>query len=390
MTDEAEERPNGDPGDEAEPQEGGGEPAADAGAAAGPQDVIDVDPEAEEEELPFVYSITSYGADYPVDGLVKRMDSGDIVVPDFQRQFIWPRARIDRFIESLLLGLPVPGIFLAREPETNKLLVIDGQQRLRTLSAFYKGILRDRRFALGKGVQEQFEGRTYETLEEEDRRRLDDSIIHATVIRQDEPSNDQSSVYFVFERLNTGGTLLQPQEIRAAIFQGAFNELLHGLNDYGAWRAVFGPVSNRMKDQELILRFFAFLEGADEYSRPMKEFLNDFMGKHRNLKDLDVDRLSSCFEATIDALSRAVEPRRLFRPGTQINAAVFDSVMVGMARRLATGNGKGAPDPDATRTAYDELLQAEKFRQAYGYATADEASVETRLKLATDSFAAVP
>jgi hypothetical protein len=169
-----------------------------------PTDIVDIDPEGEDEELEFVYSITSYGADYPVDGLVKRIDAGDIIVPEFQRQFIWPRPRIERFIESLLLGLPVPGIFLAREPESNRLLVIDGQQRLRTLSAFYKGILRGREFKLSKGVQAQFVDRTYETLEEEDRRRLDDSIIHATVIRQDEPSDDQSSVYFIFERLNTG------------------------------------------------------------------------------------------------------------------------------------------------------------------------------------------
>ncbi len=352
--------------------------------------VVDVDPEAEEEELAFVYSITSYGADYPVDGLVKRIDAGDIVVPEFQRQFIWPRPRIERFIESLLLGLPVPGIFLAREPESNRLLVIDGQQRLRTLSAFYKGVLRGREFRLSKGVQSQFEDRTYETLEEEDRRRLDDSIIHATVIRQDEPSDDQSSVYFIFERLNTGGTLLQPQEIRAAIFQGQFNELLHELNEVDAWRAVFGAPSPRMKDQELILRFFAFLFAAENYSRPMKEFLNEFMGHNRRLQHLRPRELTERFETTIHALSGpgAIEPRRLFRPGTQINAAVFDAVMVGMARRL--GSGRSVPDSDAIRAAYARLLEDGGFRAAYSRATADEASVETRLRLATEAFAALP
>src|SRR3954454_89039 len=158
MADEEQERPAGEDGDDEPQVDGSGQLDVEEGSdlVVGPEGVADIDPEAEDEELPFVYSITSYGADYPVDGLVKRLESGDIAVPDFQRQFIWPRARIDRFIESLLLGLPVPGIFLAREPETNKLLVIDGQQRLRTLAAFYKGILRDRKFALGKGVQEQF------------------------------------------------------------------------------------------------------------------------------------------------------------------------------------------------------------------------------------------
>ncbi len=96
------------------------------------------------EILPTAFSITSYGADYPVDGLVKRIEDGDIVIPlfrmqpeegqttvGFQREFVWKKSQADRFIESLLLGLPVPGIFLVKEPN-GKFLVLDGQQRLRT------------------------------------------------------------------------------------------------------------------------------------------------------------------------------------------------------------------------------------------------------------------
>jgi hypothetical protein len=352
--------------------------------------VEDVDPESEEEELEFVYSITSYGADYPVDSLVRRVETGDIAVPEFQRQFIWPRPRIERFIESLLLGLPVPGIFLAVEPESNRLLVIDGQQRLRSLAAFYKGVLRSQEFRLSRGVQSQFVDRTYETLEPEDRRRLDDSIIHATVIRQDVPSDDQSSIFFIFERLNTGGTLLQPQEIRAAIYQGPFNELLHRINELPKWREVFGEPSPRLKDQELILRFFAFRQAAASYKRPMKEFLNEFMGNHRKLATLDSDTLAAEFTAAIEVLTQqgAVEPKRLFRPGTQINAAVFDAVMVGIATRL-DANEKPPTAPDV-RGAYEALMANDDFKSAYGRATADEASVERRLKLATEAFTALP
>lgn len=350
-------------------------------------EVEDVNPEAPEEELPFVYTITAYGADYPVDALVARLDQQDIVVPEFQRGFIWPRARIDRFIESLLLGLPVPGIFLANEPATNRMLVIDGQQRLMTLHSFYKGILRGREFALGKGIQEQFEGCTYESLEEEDRRRLDNSIIHATVIRQDHPSDDQSSVYFVFERLNTGGTFLQPQEIRAAIFQGEFNELLDELSRYEGWSEIFGRPSKRRKDQELILRYFAFLHAGDGYKRPMKEFLNTFMGKHRHLNGLDRDELVASFQGVIDTLRKALDPGGLFRPGGRaINAAVFDAVAVGMSRRLE----KDEPvDPKRVREAYQKLLSDTDFQMAYTKATADEASVSRRLELATRSFAEI-
>lgn len=348
--------------------------------------VEDVDPEAPDEELPFVYSITSYGADYTVDGLVARMKKGDIEVPDFQRQFIWPRPRIDRFIESLLLGLPVPGIFLALEPRTNKQLVIDGQQRLRTLQTFYDRVLRGKEFALGDGVQDQFKGHTYETLEEEDRRRLDNSIIHATVVRQDEPSEDQSSIYFVFERLNTGGTVLQPQEIRAAIYQGKLNALLAELNEYEAWRNVFGRRSPRLKDQELILRFFAFLFDGGNYSRPMKEFLNESMGANRNLERIPRDELESRFYATIDLLASAVSPSDLFRPKAGINAAVFDAVTVAVARRLDRGP---KPDSHAVGDAYVRLLRDPEFITAYSRATADEASVERRLRLATEVFDSV-
>src|SRR5206468_12424422 len=147
--------------------------------------VTSVDEEPPDIATPFKYAITSYGADYPVDGLVKRMASGAIFIPSFQRGYVWSLPQASRFIESLLLGLPVPGIFLSKEEQAQKLLVIDGQQRLRTLEYFYDGIFRPtgRQFAL-QGVQPQFEGKTYRTLSAEDRRRLDDSILHATIIKQ--------------------------------------------------------------------------------------------------------------------------------------------------------------------------------------------------------------
>ncbi len=134
------------------------------------------------------------------------MKAKDIVVPrfdwddekeksevvGFQREYVWSRPKADRFIESLLLGLPVPGIFLVKEAG-GRLLVLDGHQRLFTLRAFYDGIIHGKEYKL-ENVQKQFLDNTYADLDTEDRRRLDDSIIHATVIRQDEPSDDQSSI----------------------------------------------------------------------------------------------------------------------------------------------------------------------------------------------------
>ena len=89
------------------------------------------------------YRITSYGVDFDVEGLVRRINEDDIFVPDFQRGFVWSFKQASPFIESLLLGPPMPGIFLTTEPITEKLMVIDGQQRLKTLQYYYSGKFRE-------------------------------------------------------------------------------------------------------------------------------------------------------------------------------------------------------------------------------------------------------
>ena len=208
-----------------------------------------------------------------VDALVKRMESEDIYIPPFQREFIWTPLQSSRFIESLLFGTPVPGIFLSKDDDTKKLLVIDGQQRLRTLEYFYGGIFEasKKEFSL-TGVQKRFEGLTYKRLSQVDRRQLNDAIIHATIIRS-APQEDDTAVHHIFERLNTAGTPLTHQEIRATIYLGEFNDLLEELNNDDNWRKVYGRKSKRRKDQEFILRFFALFYNLDSYSPPMRKFL---------------------------------------------------------------------------------------------------------------------
>jgi len=340
------------------------------------------DPSGEENGFRVQYSITSYGADYPVDGLVKRLQSNSIFIPPFQRKFVWKKAQASRFVESLLLGLPVPGVFLAKETESQRLLVIDGQQRLRTLQYFYEGVFDKSEFEL-VDVDPKFEGLTYRTLLEEDRRRLNDSIIHATVVKQEQPEEDDSSIYLVFERLNSGASLLHPQEIRACIFHGAFNELLGKLNQYPSWRAVYGPENSRMKDQELILRFFALLFDADKYTKPMEGALNRYMKSNRGLERQDQNTLERAFKPTIDLVSDSLGADA-FRPIRAINAAVFDAVMVGLARRLSTGS---PVDENRFRNAYRDLLDNKDFQLAYGQSTSGEEQVRNRLALATTQFA---
>ena len=337
-----------------------------------------------EDNIPFRYSITSYGADYPIDSIVRRIADGSIYVPSFQRGFVWTHRQASRFIESLLLGLPVPGIFLSKEEVTQKLLVIDGQQRLRTLQYFYNGIFADsgQEFAL-RGVQAQFDGATYKSIKDEDRRRLDDSILHATVVKQDEPSDDDSSIYHIFERLNTGGTQLQPQEIRACIYHGAFNNVLKSLNNNKSWRYTYGPVSKNMRDQELIVRFLALYFNADDYQKPMKEFLNSYMGRNRQLEIQSEDQIRKVFEETIGIVYRCLGSK-VFKLKRALNAAVFDAVMVGIARRLAQSN---IQDCEALQKRYRSLLSNDKFITAVEAGTASEENVSRRITLATQAFA---
>lgn len=344
-----------------------------------------------EEQAPFTYAISSYGADFDVDGLIRRMQRRDVYVPPFQRSFVWTQNQASRFVESLLLGLPVPGIFLSRDESTEQLLVIDGNQRLNSLLYFYEGIWpalssssadrSGREFKL-TGIESKHKNATYRTLPPEDRRRLDNSIIHATIIRQEQPDDGNSSVYFVFERLNTGGTLLEPQEIRAALYHGAFNTCLEELNGVPAWRSLYGPISPRRRDQELLLRFFALNYKAVIYDKPLKAFLNKFMSSNRQLKEVSKEQLISALRPTVETILTCVG-ERAFKPKRALNAALFDAVMVGVSHRLRRGP---ILNPVSFRAQYSQLLEDPSFAKATQTATTDSENVKDRLRLATNAF----
>ncbi len=345
--------------------------------------------EESDEKSIFTYSITSYGADYTLDSLVRRIQDGSIYVPSFQRAYVWKIQDASRFIESLLLGLPVPGIFLSKEQDTNKLLVIDGLQRLRTLQYFYEGIFAPakKEFAL-KDVKSNFEGFTYKSLPSEYRRSLDDSILHATIVKQDEPSDDNSSIYQIFERLNTGGKILASQEIRTCIYHGKFKDLLQQLNDNNSWRDIFGKSDPRMRDEELILRFLALYFNCDNYHKPMKEFLNQFMGKNHGLNlQLQPHQLRQSFEQTIEVIHQSLG-NQAFKPKKMINAAVFDAVMIGIARRLEKGK---IDNSETLKDIYQKLLNDEKFRRftVNTARTTEKDAVNSRIEIATKAFAAL-
>ncbi len=346
------------------------------------------------DEIPGIerYEIGFYGADYPVDALYKRLTSaesaaeGDIFIPDFQRGYIWRKKQADRFIESLLLGLPVPGIFLSTDA-TNRRLVIDGGQRLRTIQSFMDGTFNGRDYLLGKGIHRDFEGKGYRDLHPTDRRRFDDAIIHATIVRQEKPEGDNRSLLYIFERLNTGGTAAQPHEIRRSLWGGGLNDLIKSLDENQQWREVYGQRSQHMKDQELILRFFALYLDEDRYGkrkeeRMMKDFLTSFMARNRDIDVTIASHLEEVFSAAISLVNESLG-RTAFRRGRGLNAAVFDSVMVALAHTQAESN---LPNAQEFKRCYEGLLANIRFEEVTSSRTSHEANVKERLRLAREAF----
>jgi hypothetical protein len=328
------------------------------------------------------FSISSYGADYTVDSLVKRMRGGAFKIPAFQRKFVWTLKHSSKFIESLLMGLPVPGIFLYKEADTNEHLVIDGQQRLLTLQMFYEGKFGSRKFRL-VGVREPWLNKAYENLDPADILKLDDSVVHATIFKQDSPADVLDSIYFVFERINSGGIRLSPQEIRNCVSFGPFTDMVKALNHHEPWRRIFGPVNNRSKDEELIVRFFALYVAGEKYISPMNKFLNDFSDKMNRVPEAQLHELREIFVRTMEIAETIPRAFRLVRA---LNAAVFDSASVGIAKRITRNS---VVDRQRISSAYDALLSSSEYRLACERSTATEENVRTRLDAAIAAFAAV-
>ncbi|AVP97398.1 DUF262 domain-containing protein [Ahniella affigens] len=331
------------------------------------------------------YSISSFGVDYDTEGAVRRLKRGDIAVPDFQRSYVWNISEASRLVESLLLGLPVPGVFLAAEHETKQLLVIDGQQRLKSLLFFYEGFFNPidgettrRVFSLQK-VQKHLEGKTYATLSEEERRTLDNAVIHATVVRQDSPENDDTGMYHIFERLNTGGRKLVPQEIRTAVYRGQLISALSRMNANPDWRAIYGPSSPRLKDQELITRYLAFRTGWQSYQAPMTDFISSFCKKNQNIADADSRLLEQEFSAVI-ALARSSLGDRAFRPKRALNAALLEAFMVALSSLMQSNQGSISQEKIAS--SYSKLIADPGFISAISKSTANEKNVQLRFLLA--------
>lgn len=331
------------------------------------------------------YEIATYPADFTLEVLASKWESGEIYIPPFQRGFVWNQVQASKLIESFLVGLPVPSIFLYTERENERSMVVDGQQRLRSVFYFFEGYFGDpnaqgRRtvFALkGLNPDSPYAGKTFADLEETDEaswRRLKNSVLRAFVIRQLNP-NDDTSVFHVFERLNTGGTLLHNQEVRNAICAGRFNELLHDLNSYTPWREILGKPApdSRMRDVELILRFFALRHASDKYEKPMKDFMSRYMSTHANDSVEIIEAFRAEFTSVVDVVRETLgaKPFHLY---AGFNSSAFDAVAVAVSNHDAK-----VPSDFAER--WRILGGSEDFRLAVSGGTTDVEQVHGRLEL---------
>lgn len=358
--------------------------------------LIEADYSELDDPAPLPQSISYSGSDFDVEGLVRRLNRGDIVVPTFghsdptveaagfQRAFVWRKAQMDKFIESLLLGFPVPGIVLVQQQD-KRYLVLDGQQRLRTLANFYKGTHAGQVFSL-KNVANEYVGLTYETLSDSQRRVLDNTFIQAIIVKTDGTSASLDAVYQVFERLNSGGTQLTGHEIRVALYAGLLIDFVATLNVTTDWRALYGPVSPRLRDQELILRIVAFFVSPGTYRRPLKKFLNDFAANNRDCSSLQTPHITALFSSACSALLIATGQGAFRHLSRQVNVALTEAIMVGLMRRLEAGDPK--PTPQAITNSITQLTGDSRFLDSITRATADEESVKYRLALATKVFGA--
>lgn len=259
-----------------------------------------------------LFNITSWGADLSFRELISMYDDDELIKPELQRKYVWDRAEASRFIESILLGLPIPSIFLAKTKDNNK-LIIDGYQRIMTVYDFVKkGVFaKDGKvFKLvnTEKINKKWRGKSYNELDEFDQKKIRQTTIHAIIFEQKQPKENDSSLYQIFERINTSGRVLKSQEIRNCVYQGNLNTLLFELNKNPTWRILFGEVEedSRMTDLEFILRFFALssreIIGKNVGQISLKLFLNNYMGDKINNTPKFIEERRLEFNKIIDEL----------------------------------------------------------------------------------------
>jgi uncharacterized protein with ParB-like and HNH nuclease domain len=338
----------------------------------------------EESSVEDLQKIVSYNVANTVEVLKIKIDEGEInLKPEFQRDFVWDINRASLFIDSLIIGLPIPSIFLGKSKEDENFMVIDGQQRLKSAYYYMKGEFLSNGvpniFSL-KGLKKRaWDGKTYAELEDKFKRRIKNAVINTTII--EDIDTKPKVVHDLFHRLNTGGMPLTDQEIRNCVYSGVFNKQINTLNLNISWRKLLGSIipDKRLRDAELILRFFSLFHSYKIYQPSMKIFLSDFQEIHKDDKSI-LSKNQEIFEITVNKIIDNIGPDA-FKTTRSINKSMCDSIMVSLAQIISDG----MPLQNIKKN-YNALIQDELYIRYTQSGTSSEANVKGRIDIARNYF----
>lgn len=366
----------------------------------------------ESEEADVVdYDLSATPNDFNVSTLFSFIESRAIVIPGFQRNYVWDLTRASKLIESLILGLPVPQLFLYEEAR-NRFLVIDGQQRLMSIYYFIKQrfprndaradirrIFEDERSLPDEVIHDDqyftnfrlklpaklpdrpnpLAGLGYATLGDK-KFSFDLRPIRNVVVKQNSPSGDDSSIYEIFSRLNSGGVNLTPQEIRLSLYHSLFYESLMRMNSSGKWRRIIGDNSPdlHLKDVEILLRIFAMLVDGENYSPSMVKFLNQFSKKCR-AHDRDQNAyLEALFNSFLGAAAGLPANAFINKKSNRFNIALIEAVFTAVCTKAFSE--RRLLDGEMDKDEVGALETDSEFIQAASYATTQTLNVKKRME----------
>lgn len=373
------------------------------------EDYLDEDDDRDRDVID--YDLSATPNDFNVSTLFSYIESGTIIIPGFQRHYVWDIKRASRLIESLILGLPVPQLFLYEEAK-NKLLVIDGQQRLMSIYYFIKQrfprrearsrlrkvfemersipdhVLHDDKYftnfrlqlpAQLPGRSNPLRGLSYATLGER-KIELDLRPIRNVVVRQNAPKDDDSSIYEIFSRLNSGGVNLAPQEIRLSLYHSDFYDMLIEMNGDSRWRKILGnnEPDLHLKDVEILLRIFAMLIDARNYSPSMVKFLNQFSRKCQTQDQERNSYIQQLMNSFLNAASNLPSDAFMNKSTNRFNIALIEAAFTAACYEAFDEKRpvKGLLEPRALH----ELEIDTQFVDAASRATTQTANVRIRLE----------
>ncbi len=358
-----------------------------------------------------VYDVSVSPNDFNVSTMNDFIKSGVLVIPGFQRNYVWDLRRASKLVESLIIGLPVPQIFLY-EASRNRFHVIDGQQRLMSLYYFIEerfpkmearaqlrrifaehGRIPDEVFQNDEyftdfrlnlpdrvsGAKNKFNGLAYESLDDY-QLTFNLRTIRNVIIRQNSPSDGESSIYEIFNRLNTGGINLSTQEIRASLFHSDFYDMLMRINYADGWRHILRDTlpDLRLKDVELLLRMFAMLDDVDSYSSSMSRFLDGYSKKSEGNSVDKNAYLEKLFLAFLESTGHLPPDTFINKGNNRVNIALIEAVFSSTCRdKFVAG---GLVEGKVKLEEVKELESDSAFLEATQRATTRKANVLQRLQ----------